>query len=339
MLQTRNTVDPLDPQHLDVHALSVLAYFGDEPDRVYQLVQWLPVLELLDAHAAASASCCATRTPRPSCASRRRCRSCWPPTFPELREPVRRARRQGRALLQQLDAQLPLAPRAAGCCTSTSTTARATSRAWRATTPSPTTGSSSPARRRSSGTRPGCSSSTLDRLVRIGRPQLDLRPRAGAGAERAAHGPLRADLGGRRGLQQLLLGRHHRAGDRPRACSPCPTYALVYKPHPRVATSADPGDPGGAPRRSSALVARRRRARPARPGTSSLTDGRHPGRDAGLRRDDHRRLVGGAGLALPAHRAAAASSPTGTTTPSGCAWTLPVSRCADVIDSQQRGRA
>ena len=29
--------------------LSVLAYFGDDPDRVYQLVQWLPVLELLDA--------------------------------------------------------------------------------------------------------------------------------------------------------------------------------------------------------------------------------------------------------------------------------------------------
>src|SRR6187401_1141391 len=50
MLQTRNTVDPLDPQHLDVGTLSVLAYFGDEPDRVYQLVQWLPVLELLDAH-------------------------------------------------------------------------------------------------------------------------------------------------------------------------------------------------------------------------------------------------------------------------------------------------
>jgi hypothetical protein len=49
MLQTRNTVDPLDPQHLDVGTLSVLAYFGDEPDHVYQLVQWLPVLELLDA--------------------------------------------------------------------------------------------------------------------------------------------------------------------------------------------------------------------------------------------------------------------------------------------------
>ena len=50
MLQTRNTDDAVEPHHLDVHALSVLAYFGDEPDRVYQLVQWLPVLELLDAH-------------------------------------------------------------------------------------------------------------------------------------------------------------------------------------------------------------------------------------------------------------------------------------------------
>jgi hypothetical protein len=35
---------------LDERNLSVLAYFGDEPDRVYQLVQWLPVLELLDPH-------------------------------------------------------------------------------------------------------------------------------------------------------------------------------------------------------------------------------------------------------------------------------------------------
>jgi hypothetical protein len=49
MLQTRNPVDPLDPQHLDVGALSVLAYFGDDPAHVYQLFQWLPVLELLDA--------------------------------------------------------------------------------------------------------------------------------------------------------------------------------------------------------------------------------------------------------------------------------------------------
>ena len=35
---------------MDVRDPSVLAYFGDEPDRVYQLAQWLPVLELLDAH-------------------------------------------------------------------------------------------------------------------------------------------------------------------------------------------------------------------------------------------------------------------------------------------------
>ena len=49
MLHPRNTPDPVEPQHLDVRTLSVLAYFGDDPDRVYQLVQWLPVLELLDA--------------------------------------------------------------------------------------------------------------------------------------------------------------------------------------------------------------------------------------------------------------------------------------------------
>jgi CDP-Glycerol:Poly(glycerophosphate) glycerophosphotransferase len=32
-----------------VRTHSVLAYFGDDPDRAYQLIQWLPVLELLDA--------------------------------------------------------------------------------------------------------------------------------------------------------------------------------------------------------------------------------------------------------------------------------------------------
>jgi hypothetical protein len=47
-LLPRNTTDALEPQHLEVRTLSVLAYFGDDPDRVYQLVQWLPVLELLD---------------------------------------------------------------------------------------------------------------------------------------------------------------------------------------------------------------------------------------------------------------------------------------------------
>ena len=40
--------DPLDPDHVDVRRLSVLAYFGDGPALAYQLVQWLPVLEVLD---------------------------------------------------------------------------------------------------------------------------------------------------------------------------------------------------------------------------------------------------------------------------------------------------
>jgi hypothetical protein len=33
---------------LPVHDASVLAYFADDPTRTYQLIQWLPVLELLD---------------------------------------------------------------------------------------------------------------------------------------------------------------------------------------------------------------------------------------------------------------------------------------------------
>ncbi|WP_460737105.1 CDP-glycerol glycerophosphotransferase family protein [Nocardioides ginkgobilobae] len=32
----------------DIARVSVVAYFGDDPTRVYQLVQWLPVLEVLD---------------------------------------------------------------------------------------------------------------------------------------------------------------------------------------------------------------------------------------------------------------------------------------------------
>ncbi len=37
------------PQSAQVRSPSVLVFFGDDPARVYQLAQWLPVLELLDA--------------------------------------------------------------------------------------------------------------------------------------------------------------------------------------------------------------------------------------------------------------------------------------------------
>jgi hypothetical protein len=47
-MHPRSPHESTEPQQLDVGGLSVLAYFGDEPDHVYQLGQWLPVLELLD---------------------------------------------------------------------------------------------------------------------------------------------------------------------------------------------------------------------------------------------------------------------------------------------------
>ena len=141
-----------------------------------------------------------------------------------------------------------------------------------------------------------------DRLVRIGRPQLDLRPEPAARAERAPHRALRPDLGGRRRLQRLHLGRHHRAEIVARPCWPCPTCALVYKPHPKVTTSRTP-----AVRAAHRRGPRARATRPAgRPGRRPRVDHarRHPGGDAGLRRDGHRRLLGRPGLALPAHRQA-----------------------------------
>lgn len=46
--EINNSHDSHHLEHVDVRPLSVLAYFGDGPALVYQLVQWLPVLEVLD---------------------------------------------------------------------------------------------------------------------------------------------------------------------------------------------------------------------------------------------------------------------------------------------------
>ena len=143
----------------------------------------------------------------------------------------------------------------------------------------------------------------LDRLVRIGRPQLDLHrePVLAPSARRTVlYAPTwegdadynnysSVDTIGPEIVERVLA---------------VPDVRLVYKPHPRVATSDDPGI-RSAHRRIVGLVARA--AARDRCGRAPLADRRrHPGRHAGLRRDGHRRLVGGAGLALPAHRAPAA---------------------------------
>ena len=205
----------------------------------------------------------------------------------------------------------------AASCTSTSTTVRATSRAWRATTPRPTTGSSSPARPPCSATRPGSLEFDTSRLVRIGRPAARPAPARAARAERAPYRALRPDLGGRRGVQRLHLGRHRSASRSCGRCSPCPTCGWSTS---RTRRSRPARRPRSATRTSAilAMLAEAARRDPAA-GHAADHRRRHPRGDARLRRDDHRRLLGRPGLALPAHRASRSSSPTGTTTPSGSA--------------------
>ena len=131
------------------------------PRGAYQLGQWLPVLELLRRAASGRESWRATADSAVVLAgAARRCRSSLAASLQELTalydEP--RTRRSSSTATTRCSTSSRCST--AGCCTSTSTTARATSRAWRATTPRPTTGSSSPARPPCSVTRPGCSSST-----------------------------------------------------------------------------------------------------------------------------------------------------------------------------------
>ena len=267
MLQTRNTVDPLDPQHLDVHALSVLAYFGDEPDHVYQLVQWLPVLELLDAHErvgivlrdADTATIVREQTTLPVLVATE---------FPALR-----------SLYAELDAKVALycnnslrnfhsllEPRMLHAHIShgesdkqsmASNNAKSYDRVFVA-------GEAAVQRHAT-----GLLEFDLDRLVRIGRPQLDLhREPVLAPSERRTvlYAPTwegdadynnysSVDTIGPEIVERVLA---------------VPDVRLVYKPHPRVATSDDHGI-RSAHRRIVGLVARAA-ARDRAAGHLSLTD-------------------------------------------------------------------
>ncbi|MDX6374701.1 MAG: hypothetical protein QOD98_3689 [Nocardioidaceae bacterium] len=223
---------------MDVRSLSVLAYFGDDPDRVYQLIQWLPVLELLDAHESVGIV-----LQDPETATIVRARTTLPVLFAadfgELRD-----------LYAELDAKVALY-----CNNSTSNfdslletrmlhvhinhgesdkqsmasnNAKSYDRVFVA-------GQAAVERYALS-----LLEFDTDRLVRIGRPQLDLErvpaltpsprrtvlyaPTWEADADYNNYSSV--DTIGTRIVQQLL---------------DVPDVRLVYKPHPRVVISADPG--------------------------------------------------------------------------------------------------
>lgn len=220
-----------------MHETSTIAYFADDPTRVYQLAQWLPVLEILNGTAPvgivvrdpASATVLRTRTALPvHCA----------PTFPELTE-----------LYEQLDPKVVLY-----CNNSAlnfqslisgrvlhvhvnhgesdkqsmaSNNAKAYDRVFVA-------GEAAVQRHLA-----GLLEFDVARLVRTGRPQLDLRPDrllAPTTRRTVLYAPTwEGDAEYNDYTSVDTLGR-----EIVRAVLEVPDVRLVYKPHPKVVTSSTP---------------------------------------------------------------------------------------------------
>ena len=280
----------------------VLAYFPDDLTRVYQLAQWLPVLEVLDDDLRVGV---VTRDPAvaESCRRLTRLPVHLAPSFAELM-----------ALYGELDAKLVLycnnSPRnfeslvdprmlhvhvnhgESDKQSMASNNAKAYDRVFVA-------GTAAVERHRA-----GLMEFDPARLVRVGRPQLDLHPEpllAASERRTVLYAPTwegdadynsytSVDVYGRAIVGSILA---------------LPRVRLVYKPHPKVTTSDRP-DIRDAHRAILDTIAAGRRPR-ARRRPHGHHERRHPRRDARLRRHRHRCLLGRPRLALPAdgqaHRA------------------------------------
>ena len=295
----------------------VLAYFPDDLTRVYQLAQWLPVLELLDDDLAVGV---VTRDPAVAESCRRAHEASRPPGTDVRRADgaLRRARRQARALLQQLAAQLRVAGRPADAAR-----ARQPRRERQAEHGEQQRQGLRPGVRRrrrlpSSGTGPACMEFDPARLVRVGRPPARPAPRAAARRERAPDRAVRTHLGGGRRLQLLHQRRRLRSRDRrldPRrpatyAWSTSRTRRSPPAParHPRRA----PRDPGHDRRGRRPRARRRPHGRPER---------RHPRRDARAATPSSPTSPRSASTGSTCRRTSPSCSPTGTTTRTGSART------------------
>ena len=250
-----------------MNEVHVIAYFGDDPTRTYQLVQWLDVLEILhDRHPVgivvrdpASALVLAARTTLPILTA---------PSFPELT-----------ALYDELDAKVVL------YCNNSmlnfqslldgrslhvhinhgesdkqsmaSNNAKAYDRVFVA-------GEAAVQRHAAGLLEFDTSPAGAHRATAAGPA-----PGPAAGADHATYGPLRADVGGRRGVQRLHLRGHdrrrHRARDPGRARRTPGLQAAPQGDHQPDAGGARgaPRDPGAGGRGGRARARRRPRADPA----------------------------------------------------------------------------
>jgi hypothetical protein len=237
-LHPRNTPDSLEPQHLDVPSLSVLAYFGDDPDRVYQLVQWLPVLELLDARERVGI---VLRDPDTAAVVRERTGLpiLMAEDFAELRVLYaeldakvvlycNNSLRNFQSLLEPRMLHVHINHGESDKQSMASNNAKSYDRVFVA-------GEAAVQRHAT-----GLLEFDLDRLVRIGRPQLDLHREpvlAPTTRRTVLYAPTwegDADYNNYSSLDTIgpeIVAR----------VLAVPDVRLVYKPHPRVATSDDPG--------------------------------------------------------------------------------------------------
>ena len=224
------------PQSTD-HRISVVAYFADDPTRVYQLLQWLPVLEKLDeVHAVGIV------TREPATAEIVRQRTTLPVVvaveFPELvaryeeLDPkvalyCNNSMRNFQSLLNNRVLHAHINHGESDKQSMVSNNAKAYDRVFVA-------GEAAVQRHRAS-----LMEFDETRLVRIGRPQLDLRPApvlAPTELRTVLYAPTwEGDAEYNDYTSVDLLGP-----EIVRAILALPAVRLVYKPHPKVTTSLTP---------------------------------------------------------------------------------------------------
>ena len=235
-------------RHVRTH--SVLAYFGDDPDRVYQLLQWLPVLELLDAAEPVglvlrhedTAAVVRERTTLPVLVAEE---------FPELR-----------ALYAELDAKVVvycnnsmrnfqslLEPRMLHVHINHGESDKQSMASNNAKSYDRVFVAGEAAVQRIAG---GLLEFDPSRLVRIGRPQLDLR-REGVLPPSDRRTVLYAPTWEGDADYNNYSSVDRFGPELVRRLLAVPDVRVVYKPHPRVATSEDP-DMSAAHREITALL-------------------------------------------------------------------------------------
>lgn len=221
-----------------VHTLDVLAYFPDDPTRVYQLLQWLPVLERLHEQHPVGV---VTRDPETAavCEQRTSLPVFLAPAFPELTELyaeldakvvlyVNNSMRNFQSLIDGRMLHVHVNHGESDKQSMASNNAKAYDRVFVA-------GEAAVQRHEA-----GLLEFDTGRLVRTGRPQLDLRPEALLEPSPRRRTVLYAPTWEGDADYNDYTSVDVFGPEIVRAILAVPDVRLVYKPHPKVTTSLTP---------------------------------------------------------------------------------------------------